>query len=589
MDENDRGIKLGIPRMNSLIVFLSILLFCEVTYGQQNRANSVPVKKNILVLNSYHVGYKWSDDITLAIRSKLAESGVDSELYIEFLDAKRFPDSPDLPTRLTMLSRIHQYRNFDLIIVVDDIGLDLLLQNSTKLFPAVPVVFCAINSYDTELISQHPEVTGVIEIADIEGTVDLALSLHPKTKKLIAICSSSHTSELLQERFADIRPRIEGKVGIEIWKDLTIEEVVEKSRRTGSDSLLMVIGALRDQAGEWVRSRPQYSALATACPAPIYSLWDFALGHGVVGGRLLNGTDQGRMAAELAIKILTGTPVSDIPVVTDSPTSAMFDYKQLQRFGIELDQLPAGSIVINKPHSFYESHRKTVLYILLVVAILAVMVIALSINIIRRIRAEKKLEKYLVELEHLVEDRTVELTDSNERFRVLAEASFECVVVSVDGTIIEANSAMADMFGYELPELLGMQAVNLVDPTCREEVGKMIMSGYEKQYETIGLRKNGVGFPMEVQARMFSYGGREVRGTAIRDLTERRKAEEEIQVLRGILPICSSCKRIRDDEGSWRQLEVYIDQHSEATFSHGICQECIRKLYPDLLDEDGNL
>jgi len=88
---------------------------------------------------------------------------------------------------------------------------------------------------------------------------------------------------------------------------------------------------------------------------------------------------------------------------------------------------------------------------------------------------------------------------------------------------------------------------------------------------------------------MFSYGGREVRGTAIRDLTERRKAEEEIQVLRGILPICSSCKRIRDDEGSWRQLEVYIDQHSEATFSHGICQECIRKLYPDLLDEDGNL
>ena len=96
MDENDRGIKLGIPRMNSLIVFLSILLFCEVTYGQQNRANSVPVKKNILVLNSYHVGYKWSDDITLAIRSKLAESGVDSELYIEFLDAKRFPDVSDL-------------------------------------------------------------------------------------------------------------------------------------------------------------------------------------------------------------------------------------------------------------------------------------------------------------------------------------------------------------------------------------------------------------------------------------------------------------------------------------------------------------
>jgi len=59
-----------------------------------------------------------------------------------------------------------------------------------------------------------------------------------------------------------------------------------------------------------------------------------------------------------------------------------------------------------------------------------------------------------------------------------------------------------------------------------------------------------------------------------------QKAEEEVKVLRGLLPICSSCKKIRDDKGYWNQIEGYITEHSEAIFSHGICPECAEKLYP---------
>ena len=58
-----------------------------------------------------------------------------------------------------------------------------------------------------------------------------------------------------------------------------------------------------------------------------------------------------------------------------------------------------------------------------------------------------------------------------------------------------------------------------------------------------------------------------------------KSALEEIQTLRGIIPICSHCKRIRDDEGIWKQIELYIQQHSEATFSHGLCPKCMDELY----------
>ena len=79
-----------------------------------------------------------------------------------------------------------------------------------------------------------------------------------------------------------------------------------------------------------------------------------------------------------------------------------------------------------------------------------------------------------------------------------------------------------------------------------------------------------------------------------RDITERKRAEDalqekavelrraldQIKTLRGIVPICSGCKKIRDDQGSWHQVEVYVHDHTEAEFSHGLCPECLKRLYP---------
>lgn len=68
-------------------------------------------------------------------------------------------------------------------------------------------------------------------------------------------------------------------------------------------------------------------------------------------------------------------------------------------------------------------------------------------------------------------------------------------------------------------------------------------------------------------------------------LREREKALEEVRVLRGFLPICASCKRIRDYQGSWTLLEKYISEHSEAEFSHGLCPDCTARLFPDLFQK----
>jgi len=71
----------------------------------------------------------------------------------------------------------------------------------------------------------------------------------------------------------------------------------------------------------------------------------------------------------------------------------------------------------------------------------------------------------------------------------------------------------------------------------------------------------------------------EEREKLINDL---RKALAEVKILSGLLPICSACKKIRDDKGYWNQIEVYIQAHSDADFSHSICPGCAKELYPDL-------
>lgn len=72
-------------------------------------------------------------------------------------------------------------------------------------------------------------------------------------------------------------------------------------------------------------------------------------------------------------------------------------------------------------------------------------------------------------------------------------------------------------------------------------------------------------------------------------ISDLQGALAEVNLLSGFLPICSSCKKIRDDKGYWNQLESYISKHSDVEFSHSVCPECARKLYPGLVDDDGNI
>ncbi|HCJ66650.1 MAG TPA: hypothetical protein DHV62_04810, partial [Elusimicrobia bacterium] len=140
-------------------------------------------------------------------------------------------------------------------------------------------------------------------------------------------------------------------------------------------------------------------------------------------------------------------------------------------------------------------------------------------------------DEFLVTLKDITERKRAEetLQESEERFRALSEAAFEGVVIHEQGKILELNQTLAKMFGYEREELIGRSGLDLVIPETRKAILEHMRSGSEKPYEGIGIKNDGTTFPIEICGRTTLYKGRVVRVGAIRDITERKRMEEELQ------------------------------------------------------------
>ena len=120
------------------------------------------------------------------------------------------------------------------------------------------------------------------------------------------------------------------------------------------------------------------------------------------------------------------------------------------------------------------------------------------------------------------------LLESKERYRGLSEAAFESIFISEKGLCIEQNSTAEKMFGHTLSEAIGRMGTEWIAPEDRDLVMKNMISGYEKPYQATALRKDGSSFPCEIQGKMMHYKGRDVRVTALRDITYWKQVEKAL-------------------------------------------------------------
>jgi PAS domain S-box-containing protein len=182
--------------------------------------------------------------------------------------------------------------------------------------------------------------------------------------------------------------------------------------------------------------------------------------------------------------------------------------------------------------------------------------------------------------------------------RALADAPFEAIFLSEKGTCLDQNKTAERMFGYTVEEVHRLHVWDWDAQWSQAELMEMAREVDDSgdHFETVHRCKDGSTDDVEISTNGAVYQGQKLIFCVCRDITHRKQAENErekliselqttlaeVKTLRGIIPICTNCKKIRDDAGYWQKVEAYIQKHSEALFSHSICPECVKKLYGDM-------
>ena len=199
------------------------------------------------------------------------------------------------------------------------------------------------------------------------------------------------------------------------------------------------------------------------------------------------------------------------------------------------------------------------------------------------------------------------LRNSEKHYRILMDESMDPTFsFYADGTYRYVNNAFATGVGKSLDEIIGRKIWNVFEKDEADKrfaiVKKVFAEGKTEEIEVRVPHTSGDTYYLTtVKPILNDSGAVETVICTSKNITKRKLAEvalekerdnllkalNEIKTLAGLLPICASCKKIRDDKGYWNQIESYISEHSKAEFSHGICPECAKELYPDFHIDQG--
>ena len=380
-------------------------------------AAGAQVKKNVLILNSYHQGYKWTDDITRGILSALAPESGDTRIFIEYMGTKWVKGAPYFEALRNIMKLKFAKTRFDLIISSDNDAFNFLRKYRDDIFGRVPTVFCGVNYLNASELEGLELFTGISETADIKECLELALRLHPLTKKILIIGDNTISGRRVREEIDRVIPLFKGRVRFEFEPDKAMEKIEQDVASLSKDALIFYTFYLRDESGRFYEFDESISRICRHSKVPVYGAWDFNLGLGMVGGKLTSGFDQGSEAGRMALRILRGETVGQIPVILEVRSRFMFDYHQLARFKINNSALPPGSIIINRPKTFRMVPNRVIWAALLGVASLCAFTILLYRSNRRRKQSEELLRKAHDRLETIVAERTRDLSELNERLR----------------------------------------------------------------------------------------------------------------------------------------------------------------------------
>ena len=393
--------------------------------------------KDILILQSYHKGYKWSDDISKTIEKNFANQ---ENIFIStvYMDTKRI----DTPEYLNEFYRYYKERfshaTFDVVMAVDNSALAFVQDHYQELFANIPIVFLGINNYEPSLIKGIDRISGVVEDVDIEKNIDLILSLQPALDKILIINEKSITGNAIRKEIDAAIPKYKNRIEIKYIDSMDMNEIAQETNRLSSNSAILWVLLFKDSTGRFFTYKDNLQQIRKLTNTPIYGLWDFYLDYGIIGGFLTSASAQGEAASKIVDQIFAGKDPRNIPIVDRSPNRYIFDYKELEYHQIDPTFVLKNYEVINKPFSFYEEYKQYVWLFVAILGAIAMVILFLMQNV--RIRKQSELA----------------LKNQLEFIKVLLDTIPNPIYFTdIEGKYIGSNIAFAKLYDRTKEEIIG--------------------------------------------------------------------------------------------------------------------------------------
>ncbi len=407
-------------------------------------------QKTVLHISSYYPDMDWDSRLTEGLQSTLQANGEEIVIYSAYLNSNRLLNDRSRSNSITNLIRTSfMHDRPDVVIASDDNALDFVLDNYSILFQRLPVVFCGINGYSEKDIRRLSEyATGTLETLPVKDLIEAMLKLYPQTKNVYVINDHYESGRAWQRQMAwSLRP-YESRLNVSYNDDLPLNELYDAIRALPPDTLILTGMYCVDKNGAYYPVAEVQAGIAQNANAPVFGMMDTTIGYGQVGGKYVDAFRQGALAAQMALNIMDGAEVQDIPALTDTSASTYwaFDNNVIKENHIAISTLPKEATIINRPLTMKETNPTEFALIMTILAIVILGLIALVVFS----GALRKKNRTLIETQkslHTAEELLVkeeEVKAVKERLERTLEGAPLLYLLSVQNKVVETNAYSRD-------------------------------------------------------------------------------------------------------------------------------------------------
>ena len=365
-----------------LLVFINYFLLIQTT--SVFALNSEEKKIEILFISSFESNFISIEDQLNGIKKELNNN---AHILIEYMNSKTFNSVENEETFYNLLKySLENYDKIDAVIAGDDDATEFCIKYRDDLFKDIPISFLGVQDFDRLNRALECElVSGVSEVESIKANIELIKTLHPNVDTITFIDTYGIlTYEEIVADYPDINFQ---------WiltEDKTLSEVQSILSNLSSNNAVIQLYIKKFKDIDTLDRNTINKTIAESCVAsPIYSILNYDVGQGSIGGKVINHFIQGQKAASIALNLLNGYDAKELFIADDETNQYFFDYKSLKKFNIKTSDLPEGSVVINHPKELIKEYKNILIASLLLLIGLLGMILVLLWYIVYKKRYEK--------------------------------------------------------------------------------------------------------------------------------------------------------------------------------------------------------